>query len=220
MITKKEAQKVKEIFDHYFDAAYNHTDHTLYVIEDYSENNPFRILSAHTYMTRIFTEYFQFDYRDPIELTKHFDPMDFLKNMAMEYIQPVSLAIINNSHAGYAEPLFVYDEQKNSYTEAGYFDSGNLYILFRLDPKGRYIRGSMHDVDTINDRYAAIIKTILKLNDSLKLLFQDRLEDTMEKVDKALKLVRKINTMKLEKHPDLVNTLAEAIDEYENKEDK
>lgn len=220
MITKKEAQKLKEIIDHYFDAAYTHTDHTLYVLEQYTDDNPFRIMSAHTYMVRVFTEYLNFDFRDPVELAKHFDPIDFLKNMAIEFIQPVSLAIINNSRSGYAEPIFIYDEQKTKYTETEYFDSGNLDVLFRLGPRGTYIRSSMHDIDSINTRYAAIIKTILKLNDSLKLLFQDRLEDTTEKADKALKLIRKINTMKLEKYPDLVDSLVETIDEYETKEDK
>ena len=220
MITKQEAQKVKEIFDQYFHAAFTFTDITMYVLDDYTCDNPFRIMSAYIYMTRVFKEYLPFDYRDPVELSKHFDPVDFLHNIAVEFIQPISLAIINNSRAGYVEPIFMYDEQKPKYNEAGYFDSENLYILFRLDSAGRYIKGSMHDVDSINVRYATIIKPILKLNDSLKLLFRDRLEDNTEKADKALKIIRKINTMKLEKHPDLVDVLAEAIDDYENKGDK
>ena len=71
----------------------------------------------------------------------------------------------------------------------------------------------------MNLYYAGIMNPIKQLDNSLKELFQVRINDTISNADKALKLIRKVNTMKLEDCPDLVDILSEAIKDYENKEE-
>ena len=217
MITKKEAQKVKEIFDRYFDAAYDPTDPTLYVVEYYShtEDYSFKIMSAYTYMTRIFDEFLKFDFRDVNELEKNFNPYTFLENMAIEFTTHVTLVTISNSHAGYAKPIMLYNEDKDN----EYLGEDTLYMLFRRTPDGRLLHYEMGDSDFMNLYYAGIMNPIKQLDNSLKELFQVRINDTISNADKALKLIRKVNTMKLEDCPDLVDILSEAIKDYENKEE-
>ena len=55
---------------------------------------------------------------------------------------------------------------------------------------------------------------------AIKDLFKTNLDSDITDQDKAYTLIRKINTMKLENYPDLVDKFIEVLKEYDNKEDK
>ena len=215
MISVEQAKAVKQIFEEYALNAYRDTTGDLYVIEDYSEDNQFSILSAHYYMMRVLTEMVPYDCTSVDELVKFFIPYKFLKDVSAEFTSPIAMVKIPYGASGYVKPLRMYDGQP----ENKEFDESSLYVLFRRDSHG-IVFSPTSDVICENPVFNAIKRDILEMINAIKDLFKTNLDSDITDQDKAYTLIRKINTMKLENYPDLVDKFIEVLKEYDNKEDK